>query len=306
MVVYKIVRGNGFWLHVLVGKVDMSKDFKRLIPCDMSLAADIKVKLSGFGCYRMEMVPKVEGALNNELVCYVPGDLELGAYDINVSWKLNGVDMSSMERNFLMIVEHNNKVKIPIGIVDGETTGMFNLQYYIVTENQSACIIQNVLDHVKTSNDATALVNGKPYVATLTGEEGYGIGVVKVIMNGVDITHEVYKDGTISIPAVSGFVTIVANGDGERFYYGASSAGSVKELNLEDLDAQGGDIVGKTFNVTTTEDKRFVWFVTRIPVDFMQAGFQALLNHQQLGDFHYYWSDELVPGADNVYTAKLR
>lgn len=306
MVVYKIVKGNSFWLHVIVEKVDMSKEFKRLIPCDMSLATDIKVELSGFCCDGVRMVPTVEGLFHNELVCAVPSDLELGAYDIKVSWKLNGVDMMSCERNILVIVDHNSKVRIPIGVVDGETTGLYNLRYFIVTENQSTCIIQNVLDHVKTSNEATSILNGKPYVAKLTGEDGYGVGVVKVIMNGDDITHEVYKDGTISIPAVSGFITIIASGDGERYFYGASSASNLCDFRLDDLPATSGSIVGKTFNITTTEEKRYVWFVSRVPVDFTQAGFDAGLNHQELGDFHFYWSDELVPGSDNIYTAKLR
>lgn len=306
MVVYKIVKGNGFWLHVLVGKVDMSKEFKRLIPCDMSLATDIKVELSGFCCDDLLIVPEIDGTFGNELICKIPSDLEVGTYDIKVSWKLNGVDMSSIERNLLMIVDNNSKVRLPIGVVDGETTGMFNLKYFIVTENLSVCTIQNVLDNVKTDNDTTSLINGKPYKAHLTAEEGYGIGVVKVIMSGIDITHEVYKDGTINIPSVSGYVTIVASGDGERFYYGASSAASVKELNLEDLTEESGSIVGKTFNVTTTEERSYVWFVSRVPVDFMQAGFQALLNQQKLGDLYYYWSDELVAGDDNIYSAKLR
>lgn len=306
MAVYKIVRGNGFWLHVLVDKVDMSKDFKRRIPCDMSLATDIKVRLSGFCFDDIEMIPSVDGLLHNELTCKVPSDLDPGAYDVIVSWKLNGVDMSSRERNFLMIVDHNSKVKIPIGVVDGETTGMFNLKYFIVTENQSMCTIQNVLDHVTNDNSATSLANGKPYKANLKGSEGYGIGVVKVIMNGYDITHRVYKDGVIDIPAVSNYIMIVANGDGEIFYYGSSSASVVKDLDLSDLNAENGSIVGKTLNVATTADKRYVWFVSRIPVDFTQAGFDSLLNHQELGDFHYYWSDELVPGDDNIYTAKLR
>lgn len=306
MVVYKIVKGNGFWLHVLVDKVDMSKDFKRLIPCDMSLATDIKVTLSGF-CYDdVELVPDVDGIFHNELSCKVPSDLETGTYDVTVSWKLNGTDMSSTERNFLAIVDHNSKVRLPIGVTDGETSGMFNIRYFIVTENQSMCAIQKVLDHVSIDNEAVSLVNGKPYNATLTGEDGYGIGVVKVVMSGEDITEKVYKDGKISIPAVSGYVMIVAFGDGERFFYGASSASLVKDLNLSDLTAENGSIVGKTLNVTTTDDKRYVWFVSRVPVDFTQAGFEALLNHQELGDFHYYWSDELVAGDDNIYTAKLR
>lgn len=306
MVVYKIVKGNSFWLHVLVGKVDMSKDFKRLIPCDMSLATDIKVELSGFYNDRVKMIPVVDGMLHNELVCNVPSDLELGTYDIKVSWKLNGMDMMSKERNFLMIVDNNSKVKLPVGVVDGETSGMFNLKYYIVSENQSVCIIQYMLDHVKSSNEETAVVNGKPYTTTLTGEEGYGVGVVKVLMNGNDITHEVYKDGVISIPAVSGYVAIMASGDIDRFYYGASAASSVKELNLEELTAQSGSIVNKTLSVTTTDEKPYIWFVSRVPVDFTQAGFQALLNHQVLGDCHYYWTDKLIAGDDNIYTAKLR
>ena len=48
--IYKIVQGNSFKLHVLVRKMDVSKEFQRLIDFDMNLATDISVELHGCFC----------------------------------------------------------------------------------------------------------------------------------------------------------------------------------------------------------------------------------------------------------------
>ncbi len=42
--------------------------------------------------------------------------------------------MVSIERNLLRIVEHNSMSNVPIGITEGEHTGLFNLRYYIWEE----------------------------------------------------------------------------------------------------------------------------------------------------------------------------
>lgn len=71
--------------------------------------------------------------------------------------------------------------------------------------------ITNELVNVTSSNGATSVTDGARYTATLTAAEGYEISSVTVFMGGVDVTADVYADGAISIPAVTGSVEIVAS-----------------------------------------------------------------------------------------------
>lgn len=321
--IYKIVQGNSFKLHILVRKLDFSTDFERLVDFDMSLATNIKVELCGSFCEPISVPYTITGISKNVLVCDIPGTLELGNYNVKVSWKYEGYSMNSVERNLLRIVEHNSQTKVPIGIVDAETSGLFNLRYYIVTENQSTCQFNVILNNLRFAyiieeerkefnlsqshyDWHDSLRNGERLQVELIPLEGFNIGLVKVIMNGTDITADTYKDGTIIIPAVSGYVTIMANGDASASYYGATSAKNMSELEMSDLTKLQGDLIGKTLTVTTTEERPYIWFVSHVPVVFTQAGLEAAMNTQQIGDLYYYWSDELTPGDDNEYTIKLK
>ena len=67
--IYKIVKGNSFKLHILVRKMDVSKEFQRLVDFDMSLATDIKVELSGFCCDVISVPVQVAGIQGNVLIC---------------------------------------------------------------------------------------------------------------------------------------------------------------------------------------------------------------------------------------------
>lgn len=304
--IYKIVQGNSFKLHILVRKLDMSMDFNRLVDFDLTKATDIKVELACCFSEPIAVTATVSGILGNVLVCDIPSTLDLGRYDVLVSWKYNDYDMVSRERGILQIVSNNAKVKLPIGIVHGETSGLFDLRYYIVTENQSLCPITYVLDDVSLSSSPDKIANGEKFETTINPSEGFNIGLVKVIMDGNDITKDVFSGNKISIPAVSGYLVIMVNGDNDVFYYGATSASGIEDFNIEDLTRATGDLVGKSITVTTTEDAPYIWFITRVPVVFYQSGFEAAMNQTKLGDLYYYWSDELVPGDDNEYNIKLK
>ena len=303
--IYKIVQGNSFQLHILVRKIDLSKDFKRLVDFDMSKVDDIKVELSG--CFGESVIvpSRISGGRNNVLVCDMPSSLDIGNYNVKVSWKMDNSDMVSIERNVIRIVAHNSQTKIPVGIVEGETSGMFHLRYYIVTDNISVCHINYLLDDISLSEQPAAVKNGSKLELELTPVEGFNIGVVKVIMDGNDITHEVYKDGKIVIPAVSGYVCIMANGDDNLYYYGATSAKDMSELDMKDLTKVVGDLADKSVTVTTTYSKQYVWFVSRVPLVFTQAGFISSFNTTKVGDLFFYWSDKLKAGT-NTYNAKLK
>ncbi len=306
MDIYKIVKGNSFKLHIMVRKYDISKEFQRLINFDISQATDLQVQLGGFCCHQLPLSVSITGIEHNILVCDIPDNLEIGRYNVKVSWKYDGYTMTSVERNLLQIVPHNSKTIIPIGVQEGEASGMFDLRYFIVTENQSLCPITYILDDVSLSDTPSMVKNGSKLELTLTPAAGFNIGTVRVIMAGNDITPESYSDGKIVIPAVSGYVTIMANGDNNVFYYGATDAKDVGCLNMEDLTSVEGDIVNKTITVTTTDEAPYIWFVTRVPVVFYQAGFEAAMNTTKVGDLYFYWSDELVAGDDNTYNAKLK
>lgn len=67
------------------------------------------------------------------------------------------------------------------------------------------------LVNVASSNRTSSVTEGASYSTTLTANDGYEISSVTVFMGGVDVTADVYADGVISIPAVTGNVEIVAS-----------------------------------------------------------------------------------------------
>ena len=322
--IYKIVKGNSFKLHILVRKMDVSKEFQRLVDFDMNLATDISVELSGFCCDVISVPVQVAGIQGNVLICDIPSSLDCGNYNVMVSWKYDGSEMVSIERNLLRIVDHNSISNVPIGVTEGEHTGLFNLRYYIVTSNQSTCPVSFIVDNAKfsyTINEETQTVenqenfvingtvkNGKKLEAEFLPIEGFSIGQVKIIMDGKDVTDEYYNSTThrVFIPAVSGYVTITASGTVKASYYGASAAKNMSELNMSDLTMYEGTLVGQTLTIATTEEKPYIWFASRQPLVFSQCGFETSLNTTKLGDLYYYWSDELVAGDDNEYQIKLK
>ena len=70
--------------------------------------------------------------------------------------------------------------------------------------------ITNNLTNVSTNNSTTSLNSGNVYTAILTAADQYTLDSVTVTMGGVDITADVYSNGTISIPSVTGDVVITA------------------------------------------------------------------------------------------------
>ena len=80
------------------------------------------------------------------------------------------------------------------------------LNYVVDTTYHS---IVNTLVGVTTNNTETSVEEGKPYTATLTAKNGVFTSVV-VTMGGVDVTSQVYSNGVITIPSVTGNVEITA------------------------------------------------------------------------------------------------
>lgn len=68
--------------------------------------------------------------------------------------------------------------------------------------------IATSLTHATISNAQTSIADGEAYTATIHAANGYTLDSVTVTMGGVDITSTAYSNGTITIAAVTGNVTI--------------------------------------------------------------------------------------------------
>lgn len=73
--------------------------------------------------------------------------------------------------------------------------------------------ISSTLKKVLIDNPIESVADGEPYTATITADEFCTIYEVRVLMGGFDITISAYDDGTITIPQVTGIVSIVASAD---------------------------------------------------------------------------------------------
>ena len=72
--------------------------------------------------------------------------------------------------------------------------------YYTITYNLS--------NNVSLSNNETTILENNKYEATLTIDSGYEINSIQIYMNSIDITETVYQNNKISIPEVTGNVSI--------------------------------------------------------------------------------------------------
>lgn len=300
MALYRIVEGNDVELHVVVRKRDVSRDYERLVDYDLRGAEELQAVLVG-GYDTVAVSAEVKGAWGNEVVCHLPEYLEPDVYDLRLSWRMDGRYMQSVERRVVQVVTHNGQTRVPMGLLEGEPGGLLDLRFYLVTANQSQCVVRFMLDNVTCDKEDMTMKNGETLEAALTGLLGYSVGRVAVVMNGVDITDEAYdaESGRVTIAAVSGWVTVTAKGRLSEAYTGASAATDVAALDLDSL-TKGGAVKGRTVTVVTTDDEPVVWIVTRERVSFMQGGLEAAMHSQRVGDLWYYWSDELTAG-ENVY-----
>lgn len=103
----------------------------------------------------------------------------------------------------------------------------FKAAFGLVDSGVTTYTITADLVNVTSSNSVTSVTEGASYTATLTAADGYKLNAVSVLMGGVDVTADVYADGVISIPAVTGNVEIVAS----AMWSGTETA----ELNTDGL-----------------------------------------------------------------------
>lgn len=84
-------------------------------------------------------------------------------------------------------------------------------------------------------------------------------------------------------------------------YTGSNNTDNPKNVTLESLvKHNSNDVLNKTVDVLTTDDKPYVWFVSEIPLIFKQAGLDYDMYSTKIGNLYYYNTDALTSG-DNKY-----
>ena len=105
----------------------------------------------------------------------------------------------------------SGSARITVTTEEGGYAAYYDLTVEQVSEDTTYYTITNHLTNVTTSSSTAQVAQGTAYAATLTVPEGYSMGAVTVTMGGVDITADVYSDGAINIPAVTGDVVVTAS-----------------------------------------------------------------------------------------------
>ncbi len=137
--------------------------------------------------------------------------------------------------------------------------------------------ITNNLTLVSNNNASSIAMMGDTYSATLVGYSGYSIDSVTVLMGGNNITTDVYSNGVITIPVVTGNIEITATAKwietepfisplGEETGYTSQLGLTYDGNTLVPVPFVGG--LNETEKTTLLSNKT----VTRVSMKFAKAG----------------------------------
>ena len=160
--------------------------------------------------------------------------------------------------------------------------------FKVLESNFAVLYIKNNLTNVNSDNAAKTTIAGSKYSANIAPVEGYTIRNVTVVMGDVDVTDDVYSDGVINIPEVTGNVIITAAA------YGVS-ANVASISKLQTIYADGGSEV--LYKQNTNARNRYVDVTFGTDKDV----FIKITNTRYASDIYAGSWD----GGDNVYYGKI-
>lgn len=328
MDIYKIVKGNSFVLHIQMQKAYISKNKQMLEDIDVSAINNLEVLLTdifGDEVARMKIIniDKSSETKHNEISVSFPNCyIDEGIYGVTVKGKYNGKDICSIEKKLFRIVGRNGKSHIPLGIVEGEMGGMYNTKYWIELNTEEDADIDNTSVYLETTPSVIAY-DGNEHKIVLSWSiknkdkdiiptslqliDGNNILELDVNTNNFEVTRTevgVYEFHVLATINGSIYKATARTRIGSSLY-GASSASNASDLDLSYLNGSNESLVGKELTVRTTEQNDTVWFVSLVPLRFIQANIEADFHETIIGSLYYYNSDPLIVG-DNTYTIKAK
>ena len=328
MDIYKIVKGNSFVLHIQMQKAYISKNKQMLEDIDVSAINNLEVLLTdifGDEVARMKIIniDKSSETKHNEISVSFPNcNIDEGIYGVTVKGKYNGKDICSIEKKLFRIVGRNGKSHIPLGIVEGEMGGMYNTKYWIELNTEEDADIDNISVYLETTPSVIAYDGNEHKIvlswsiknkdkdiipASLQLIDGNNILELDVNTNNFEVTRTevgVYEFHVLATINGSFYKATARTRIGSSLY-GASSASNASDLDLSYLNGSNESLVGKELTVRTTEQNDTVWFVSLVPLRFIQTNIEADFHETIIGSLYYYNSDPLIVG-DNTYTIKAK
>ena len=309
-------------------KAYISKNKQMLEDIDVSAINNLEVLLTdifGDEVARMKIIniDKSSEAKHNEISVSFPNcNIDEGIYGVTVKGKYNGKDICSIEKKLFRIVGRNGKSHIPLGIVEGEMGGMYNTKYWIELNTEEDADIDNTSVYLETTPSVIAY-DGNEHKIVLSWSiknkdkdiiptslqliDGNNILELDVNTNNFEVTRTevgVYEFHVLATINGSIYKSTARTRIGSSLY-GASSASNASDLDLSYLNSSNESLVGKELTVRTTEQNDTVWFVSLVPLRFIQANIEADFHEIIIGSLYYYNSGPLIVG-DNTYTIKAK
>lgn len=139
--IYKIVQGNSFILHISISKVGLQANKQYLADLDLSQASGLSVWLTDMFGGGIKLDVNTSTKSTNEILAKIPSNLDCGIYGIKLSGTYNGIDFSSVEQRLFSIVASNREGHIPIGVIDGEIGGLVYAKYWIELNGEEETIL---------------------------------------------------------------------------------------------------------------------------------------------------------------------
>lgn len=317
MDIYKIIKGNSFLLHIKLQKVYAGHNIQIPKDFDVSNISNLNISLCTMFGDEVPINIRHQVATKKEIQVSFPSNLEEGMYGVAIRGVYNNNDFCCKEQKLFKIVSNNKKSYLPLGEVEGEIGGMFRTQYWIEL---------NVPD-VKLeliAEPALIVYDGNEHQIKLSWkvlEDGN-----EIIPDSITISHDgqstslsvEQKEMTVTLKELGKYeyqLSVEANGhiyttateiDIRKIaWYGASSVSDASSLDLDTLNHDLSTLVNQQISITTTDTEDTVWFVSEVPLQFVQANLAVELNEENIDGVYYYYTDPLEAG-DNVFDIKSK
>ena len=215
--IYKIVKGNSFLLHIKMQKAYIAENKQMLEDLNVEEIDSLKVYLNNMFGEERELKTRRIGITNrslpiNEIQVFFPSNIEEGIYGITIKGKYYGNDICSIEHKLFAIVSTNAKSHIPLGLVEGEQSGMYNGKYWLEL---------NISDEIGLSYYGASSIKDADLIKTELLEEAGSLRGTTLKITTTEQADTIWFISKVSLRFSQGGLPLELNEDkiGEMYYY---------------------------------------------------------------------------------------
>lgn len=186
---------------------------------DSGICATGFIPIANGDILRMYNMNFVKGVSHHRLVFYDANKTYIGVAQANSSYFVDTIYKGVIEdgENYTQFTLRTTSglpstnaayVRICCANITGSSVVTINEEIQYVDVVDGTYSIANQLINATNSNTATSAAYNSGYTANIAAEDGYELDNVIVTMDGMNVTSDVYSNGAISIPVVSGDIVI--------------------------------------------------------------------------------------------------